>query len=807
MRFASTLLKKRHPLRRIAAPLVLLLVCAFLAALAARAAQPTPAINQDVIEEFRFDPNCGLLTVPVTLEGRTFTFALDTSSVYSIFDVSLRSLLGKPRRSASIFSEFLGGMGRGEVFVAPKAFVGRLPIEDLGVVECADLSQAKEICGRPIDGLIGCSWLKHRVVQIDFEAGVIRFLRSAGKEHTSAIRITHPSVLFLSLPDPAVEVELPGENRVLFEIDTSPRGDHGTLENDLFDRLTRTHHLALLGRTLPEAVGAKDATAYGELDRVTLGTIHDRDLTFSRGRANRLGLRYWSRFVVTIDFPHDKLYLRSGRRLTAVEPRDVSGLHLRRMGDVTRVEFIDDGSPAQRAGIERNDNLVSVDGNAAAAADLVELRRKLSKPSGSVKLTVSRRDRCIEAPLELVEWRPGEARRADPDGNVLEEFTVDREGGLLLVPVTVAGRTYSFALMPGCPCCVYDSSLRSTLNPRSIKRTTLTDGKRIELIRPPEAALGALPLRCGSTAVMLDLGVLRAQSGQEVYGMLGIDALARYVVRIDLDAGKATFLRAAGNDGGREVRIVHQRSSWFGHDALPAVEVEFGGRRRVTANIGFMPMPVDGTLEAGLLDRLVGTEAASRFGEARSIFDTPSKNLQVVKVRAISIGGVEHRERAFMEGKNELGLGHWSRYVATFDFPNDTLYLKPGRLFDHAADRDMSGLALVRREDGSTIVESVEAGTPAQGARLLHGDVILQVGDLDAAHHHILALRRALCREGHSVTIVVRRGGRTLDVPVALRDWRPDSSSAAAPVSIAMPGASKAPVEQSRKPFPTWFRR
>ena len=42
-----------------------------------------------------------------------------------------------------------------------------------------DLANAEEICGHPVDGLIGVDFFSKRIVQIDFAAHVIRFPAAA----------------------------------------------------------------------------------------------------------------------------------------------------------------------------------------------------------------------------------------------------------------------------------------------------------------------------------------------------------------------------------------------------------------------------------------------------------------------------------------------------------------------------------------------------------------------------------------------------------------------------------------------------
>lgn len=87
------------------------------------------------------------------------------------------------------------------------------------------------------------------------------------------------------------------------------------------------------------------------------------------------------------------------------EPRDEfdkSGLHIWLADGRIAVARIDSDSPALRAGIERGDVILSVDGRAAGAEQLNRIRRQLKGEGGTpIKIRVARGARELETSFRL----------------------------------------------------------------------------------------------------------------------------------------------------------------------------------------------------------------------------------------------------------------------------------------------------------------------------------------------------------------------------------------------------------------------
>lgn len=98
--------------------------------------------------------------------------------------------------------------------------------------------------------------------------------------------------------------------------------------------------------------------------------------------------------------------VESYRAARAVGRRHSGVLVLKERG-TAYVVAVDGGSPAETAGLERNDIVAGINGRSSRAMPLWELRRQLAGPVGSeLELELVRRGNSVEASLTLDEYEP-----------------------------------------------------------------------------------------------------------------------------------------------------------------------------------------------------------------------------------------------------------------------------------------------------------------------------------------------------------------------------------------------------------------
>jgi len=204
---------------------------------------------------------------------------------------------------------------------------------------------------------------------------------------------------------------------------------------------------------------------------------------------------------------------------------------------------------------------------------------------------------------------------------------------------------------------------------------------------------------------------------------------------------------------------------------VPHVRVQLSGLsdpQSFLVDTGCAPGGGTGLLRADTFEALVGRGRVKPIDTALAGSLSGQSLRRRGRVAEVELEGFRHADLIFStSGWNVLGLTYWSRYVATFDFPGQAIYLKKSTRFDQPDSHDLSGLSVVR-VGGRTTVVVVDVGTPAAGAGIRPGDVILKVNGADAGEMTLTAIRRLLAARGAKVTLVLGRGGKEQEAVMAL---------------------------------------
>jgi Aspartyl protease len=246
------------------------LVC-LMAAPAAPARPPLPAdvtMNKEA-------GHGGVLMVTLRLEdGEELPFILDTGASGTVLDKSLEPKLG--RRLGTDTMNKWEGRTRADIFAAPKLFLGRTQLITGGKIWTSDLKQPS--------GILGMDCLQHYCLQFDFKARRLRFLDSAKLDSTRLGRAC-PLVIERNLPF----VHLPG---LLAGSNTNLLLDMGCRVDGLTGQ-TAINGLAVF---LPNCIW--DGATYSNLAIAAVD------------HANVIGIRFFARHLVTLDFPGRMMYLK-----------------------------------------------------------------------------------------------------------------------------------------------------------------------------------------------------------------------------------------------------------------------------------------------------------------------------------------------------------------------------------------------------------------------------------------------------------------------------------------------------------------
>jgi len=301
------------------------------------------------------------------------------------------------------------------------------------------------------------------------------------------------------------------------------------------------------------------------------------------------------------------------------------------------------------------------------------------------------------------------------------------------------------------------------------------DTMKAGMTRVERVDLGQATLK-DQAFMSLPLDSMATVEGMDMPGMIGFETFRRFVTRIDYgnktitlidpkrfdpkDAGTAVPINFDGND-------VEVQGSYNGISGRFIIDT--GARQTLTLGTPFVAA-----------NHLAG--AAMKSGEATTGWGVggPTKSY-VIHGGRLMIGDVavdrplvllstdKKGDAAASELAGNIGGGILKRFVVTFDYERNRMYLKPvaGEIAD-LDTFDRAGMWFNVNAEGYTIVD-VTKGTPADEAGLKAGDEITAVDGKPATSLPVYETRRELRDEapGTAVTFAVKGKG---DVKVTLRD-------------------------------------
>lgn len=268
--------------------------------------------------------------------------------------------------------------------------------------------------------------------------------------------------------------------------------------------------------------------------------------------------------------------------------------------------------------------------------------------------------------------------------------------------------------------------------------------------------------------------------GIAVDGMVGFELIRRMATTIDYGRRTMTFTDPARFKPGKALGVA---APFVFYDHLPNVagtveglparfDIDTGSRSEVDFTSPFVKAH-------DLRSRFAkGTSAVVGWGvggPARSyMVRLPALQLGPVEVRDIAAGLSEAKGGSISDPNYEgnIGTGLLKRFVVTFDYARQTMYLK--RIMpqpDDVGTFDRSGLWINAKSGGYEITDVAKGSTGAE-AGLMVGDVITAIDDTPAVAEKLADARRMFRAKpaGTRVALIVRRGTETRRVNLTLRD-------------------------------------
>ncbi|MBV8517341.1 MAG: PDZ domain-containing protein [Acidobacteria bacterium] len=263
-----------------------------------------------------------LLLVPVRVNGGPpRTFLLDTAAPTSYIDPHLTKA------------------GPATLSIAGK----RVRVPKLATL---DLAFFEAISGKHLDGVIGMDVFQQFVVEMDYDAGLVRL---------------HDPATFTPPPDVAAIPVTLVKNRPFVRVELKVAGHDAVTRDDLVDSGSGG---ALADPLFKSDGGEPIGPDLARAERFVLGPFRLEGINATSGDA-KFGGELLHRFHVIADFPHQRLFLEPNRYFGDAWLFDTSGLELEQGRDGLVIAQVYARSPGAEAGLQKGDIITAIDGQSA----------------------------------------------------------------------------------------------------------------------------------------------------------------------------------------------------------------------------------------------------------------------------------------------------------------------------------------------------------------------------------------------------------------------------------------------------------
>jgi hypothetical protein len=248
----------------------------------------------------RFERANNGVFVQAQVKGETLWFVLDSGASRTLLDVAVARRLGIRATESST----IGGAGTGRVPVqiakAQSLSLGGATLRGVDF-RLLDLSGQTPAWGRRVDGIVGYDLLCHAAVTIDYAA---RTVTIGAAPRGDPLPLTFEGGWSFVEATIKVPGNAPVTDRFLIDTGSQDAVDHPIIEKST-GPLRRTQSGNGLGAP---AAGVVGPTEWFRIGRFTIGSTSS-SCCGNPATSRLLGAAVLSRFRVTFDYPHQRLYL------------------------------------------------------------------------------------------------------------------------------------------------------------------------------------------------------------------------------------------------------------------------------------------------------------------------------------------------------------------------------------------------------------------------------------------------------------------------------------------------------------------
>ncbi|MFY9621028.1 MAG: aspartyl protease family protein [Pyrinomonadaceae bacterium] len=355
------------------------------------------------------------IVVPVKINNsRPLSFVFDTGDKVGIVDIARAKELGLDLHGQLR----IGGAGSDTLVGSyVRAATWKLQgFEDFSqpIALAIPLGRLAARFGHAFDGIIGSDFIKRFVIEIDYQARVLKLHAKDGFVYSGS--------------GESIPIQFNGQGHPLIDAEVTPRGGQPIKGKFVLDLgsggalalhtpLVKEHRLLEANHHTIRAIGVGGAggdvqARLGRVSELKIGKFkitaptalfsQDKAGAFaSASLAGNIGQRIASKFRLFLDYERQRIILEPASTFPEPFDQTQSGLALTAEGadfSVLRVLDVLENSPASEAGLLKNDQIVKVNGKNAADLSITALGELFERP-GNYRITVLRGDKQVEVTL------------------------------------------------------------------------------------------------------------------------------------------------------------------------------------------------------------------------------------------------------------------------------------------------------------------------------------------------------------------------------------------------------------------------
>ena len=257
--------------------------------------------------------------------------------------------------------------------------------------------------GETVAGIIGFHILSRFVVHINFDNNQL-YLYNRGNFKYDGGGVSLPIILNYNIPTVEASLSLKGQKPLegMFLVDTGARSDL-LISSPTVEKYNMPDHIGdhYVLRTKVGSSQKKVKIMYGRLSSfefadqqfddvpVVLSSTTEGVLSFE-DFDGIIGNRILQRFNITFDYQRNTMYLEPGKKIKNGYQINASGFSIYFKKGVPFVKDIIDRSPARKAGLKEDDQIISMNGELVETLEKQEIRNTFFRPGTVVKMVVLR---------------------------------------------------------------------------------------------------------------------------------------------------------------------------------------------------------------------------------------------------------------------------------------------------------------------------------------------------------------------------------------------------------------------------------